>query len=120
MLIEMLNFLEPLDLAALGHSSSAYVHTLAGAMKRAFADRAEFLGDPDFVAVPVSGMTSKIYAKRRWKDFDPDRTRPAREPRFAVMSGTGLGSVVGSLASSPAIACNTIPASAAERVIGPM
>ena len=78
-LIEMLNLLEPLDLAALGHSSSAYVHTLAGAMKRAFADRAEYLGDPDFVAVPVSGMTSKIYAKRRWEGFDLDRTQPATE-----------------------------------------
>ncbi len=78
-LAQMLNFLEPLDLSALGHSSSAYVHTLAAAMKRAFADRAEHMGDPDFVSVPVAGLTAKSYARKRWEDFDPERTKPALE-----------------------------------------
>ena len=78
-LIEMLNLLEPLDLAELGQGSSAYIHTLTAAMKRAFADRAELLGDPDFVEVPVAGMTSKAYAEERWRDFDPERTHSSAE-----------------------------------------
>ncbi len=78
-LAQMLNMLEPIDLVSLGYSSSAYVHVLTAAMKRAFADRAAYMGDPDFSPVPVMGMTSKAYARKRWADFDPQRTRPARE-----------------------------------------
>jgi len=78
-LIEMLNMLESVDVAALGHHSSAYVHHVVAAMKRAFADRAELMGDPDFISVPVSGLTSKEYAAERWRSFDANRTIPARE-----------------------------------------
>lgn len=78
LLIEMLNMLEPVDLAALSHQSSAYVHLLAEVMKRAFADRARFLGDPDFTPLPVAGLTSKSYSAQRRRDFDPRRTTDAR------------------------------------------
>ena len=64
-LIEMLNMLEPIDLPALGHYSSAYVHRMAETMKRAFADRAEYMGDPDFSDVPAAGLRSKTYAEKR-------------------------------------------------------
>jgi gamma-glutamyltranspeptidase/glutathione hydrolase len=64
-LIEMLNMLEPMDLKSLGWHSSAYVHTLVEVMRRAFADRAAYLGDADFVTVPVGGLTSRAYAQFR-------------------------------------------------------
>lgn len=60
-LVQMLNTLEPFDLNALGHNSSAYIHLVSGAMKLAFADRAVHLGDPDFHAVPVAWLVSKAY-----------------------------------------------------------
>jgi gamma-glutamyltranspeptidase/glutathione hydrolase len=61
-LIEMLNTLEPFDLSALGLNSSEEINLVAGAMKLAFADRAEYLGDPDFSKVPVDYLLSKAYA----------------------------------------------------------
>jgi gamma-glutamyltranspeptidase/glutathione hydrolase len=69
-LVEMLNMLEAHDLGKLGFGSSAYVHLLIEVMRRAFADRAEFLGDPDFVRVPGRGLIDKRYATARAKDID--------------------------------------------------
>jgi len=59
-LIEMLNILEGYDLAKLSREESLYI--VAEAMKRAYADRATFMGDPDAVKMPVAGLTSKKYA----------------------------------------------------------
>ncbi len=61
LLVEMLNALEPYDLGALGLNSSETVNLVAGAMKLAFADRAEYLGDPGFVRVPTDHLASKAY-----------------------------------------------------------
>src|SRR5688572_26812606 len=61
-LIEMLNILEGFDLRALEASSSDRYHLMAEAMRRAFADRAEYMGDTDFVKVPVTGLIDKSYA----------------------------------------------------------
>lgn len=61
-LIQMLNILERYDLHYLGHNSSETIHLLAEAMKRAFADRAVFMGDPGFTDIPVAGLISKAYA----------------------------------------------------------
>ncbi len=60
-LIQMLNTLEPFDLRAQGLNSSDTIHLMAEAMKLAFADRAVYLGDPDFVSVPTEWLTSKRY-----------------------------------------------------------
>jgi gamma-glutamyltranspeptidase/glutathione hydrolase len=76
-LLEMLNELEPLDLQSMGWHSSAQVHTVVEAMRRSYADRAQFLGDADFVKVPVASLTSKAYAKQRMRDFDPQRATPS-------------------------------------------
>jgi len=62
-LIEMLNILEGFDLKAAGHNSADYIHRLVEAMRRAYADRAKHMGDPDFWKVPVSGLTSENYAE---------------------------------------------------------
>ena len=81
-LLEMLNMLEPYDLKSLGWHSSAYVHTVVEVMRRAFADRAAYLGDTDFVTVPVSGLTSRAYAQFRAKSIG-DKATPSKD----VMGG---------------------------------
>ncbi|MGY2049870.1 gamma-glutamyltransferase [Methylobacterium sp. JK268] len=78
-LIEILNILEGYDLAALGAGSAGALHLEAEAMKQAYADRAAYLGDPDRVRVPVTGLTAKAYAARLRALIDPDRARPAGE-----------------------------------------
>jgi len=76
-LIEMLNILEGFDLAPLGAGSSASLHRVAEAMKLAFADRAAYLGDTDFVSVPVAGLVSKPYADKLRAEILPPRWRRA-------------------------------------------
>ena len=61
-LIEMLNILEQFDLASLGHNSPDYIATVAEAMKQATVDKDRFIGDPEFVDVPVEQLSSKDHA----------------------------------------------------------
>ncbi len=72
LLVQMLNMLEPYNLGKLGYGSTAAMHLMIEAQRRAYADRAEYLGDPDFVKVPAATMVSREYAKQRFSDFDPD------------------------------------------------
>ena len=76
-LIQMLNVLEGWNLAELGHNSAAYLHRLIETMRRAYADRGEHLGDPDFVAVPVAELMSGEYAARLRASIDPARATPS-------------------------------------------
>jgi len=76
-LIQMLNMLETWDLAALEHNSAAYIHRVAAAMQRAYADRSRFLGDPDFVDVPVARLTDKRYAAALARSVDLNRSTPS-------------------------------------------
>ena len=73
LLIQMLNMLEPYDLGAMGFGSAAAVHHMIEAERRAYADRAEYLGDPDFYPVPVARLTDKDYAHKRFADFNPEK-----------------------------------------------
>jgi len=73
LLINMLNMLEPYDLKSLGFGSAATIHLLVEAERRAYADRAMYLGDPDFVAVPAAALTEKAYARQRFADFLPNQ-----------------------------------------------
>ena len=78
-LIEMLNMLEPYDLKSMGWHSSQEVHTMVEVMRRAYADRAKYLGDTDFVkGVPVVGLMSRSYAERRGKDIDAARATESK------------------------------------------
>src|SRR5262249_41062361 len=72
-MIEMLNILEHYDLKSLGAGSPEALHLMIEAMRRAFADRAQFLGDADFVKVPIAGLTSRKYADSLASTIDPDR-----------------------------------------------
>ncbi|MFN2361846.1 MAG: gamma-glutamyltransferase [Marinobacter sp.] len=80
-IVQILNILEGYPLADYGHNSAASIHHMAEAMKLAYADRAEFLGDTDFVDVPLKGLTSKAYGESLRKNIDPDRARPSSDIR---------------------------------------
>jgi gamma-glutamyltranspeptidase / glutathione hydrolase len=80
-LIEMLNILEGYDLRAIAGDRGAAEHLMIETMKRAYADRAVFLGDPDTVKVPVAGLTSKSYAAALRAQIDPARARPSADIR---------------------------------------
>jgi gamma-glutamyltranspeptidase/glutathione hydrolase len=86
-LIEMLNILEGFDLAKLDASSSDRYHLMAEAMRRAFADRAEYMGDSDFVKVPVAGMIDKTYATRLRSTINADRASSSAEVRAGRPAG---------------------------------
>jgi gamma-glutamyltranspeptidase / glutathione hydrolase len=75
-LLQMLGMLESHDVAALGLNSAAKIHLFAEVMRRAFHDRGQFLGDPDFVQVPVSEFLDHDYLNRRIADFDPVAATP--------------------------------------------
>jgi gamma-glutamyltranspeptidase/glutathione hydrolase len=82
-LVEMLNVLEGYDLRSLGHGSAACVHLLAEASRRAYADRARHLGDPDFVKdMPVERLTSKDYAAELRRTIREDRASKSEAGRF--------------------------------------
>ena len=78
-LVQILNLLEDYPLASLGHNGAEALHLMAEAMKLAYADRSQHLGDPDFWPVPVAGLTSKAYAESLRTTIDPARARPAAE-----------------------------------------
>jgi len=73
-LIQMLNILENYNLKQMGHNSSLYLHTLAEAMKPAFADRAQYLGDPDFVTIPIDTILSKGYSQALYSKMQTFQT----------------------------------------------
>jgi gamma-glutamyltranspeptidase / glutathione hydrolase len=78
-LVQILNILEGFDLKAAGHNSADAIHLFAEASKLAYADRSEYLGDPDFVKVPVKGLTAKRYAETLRAQIDPAKARPGRD-----------------------------------------
>lgn len=69
-LLQMLNILEGWDLQSLGHNSAAYLHRLIESMRRAYADRSAYLGDPDFYSVPVQQIIDKKYANNLRRQID--------------------------------------------------
>ena len=80
-LIEILNMLEGFPLRDSGAGAAATLHLMIEAMKPAYADRAEHLGDPAFVQVPVAGLTAKSYAAALRQAIDPERARPSADIR---------------------------------------
>jgi gamma-glutamyltranspeptidase/glutathione hydrolase len=78
-LVELLNILEGYQLGKLGAGSPGALHLMAEAMKYVYADRAQYLGDPDRVEVPVRGLTSKAYAAKLRAAISPSEARPAAE-----------------------------------------
>ena len=77
-LIQMLNVLEGHQLTKLAPNSATYLHLVAESMKHAFADRAQYLGDPDFVKAPIPTLVSKDYASWIRGRISPVKTQPAK------------------------------------------
>lgn len=78
-LVQLLNILEPTRLEDAGLNSAAATHWMAEAAKHAYADRAVYLGDPDFVAVPVDALTDEGYAAAIRARIDPQRATPSAQ-----------------------------------------
>ena len=76
-LAQMLNMIEPYDLKSMGHNSSEAMHLMVEAERRSYADRAHFLGDPDFVAIPQDHLLSKTYAKERMENYSFEKATPS-------------------------------------------
>ena len=88
------------DFAGVPHNSATYVHLIAEISKRVFADRAEYLGDPDFVRVPVAALTDEGYLQRRAAEVRRDAISPlgvvkpglaesAETTHFSILDGEG-------------------------------
>src|SRR6185503_1853949 len=86
-LIEMLNILEGFELQKSEASSSDRYHLMAEAMRRAFADRAEYMGDSDFVKVPVPGLIDKAYAATLRATINTERASTSEEIRAGRPAG---------------------------------
>jgi gamma-glutamyltranspeptidase/glutathione hydrolase len=80
-LLEMLNMLGRFNVAEFGPNSSDAIHLMTEIERRAFADRAAYLGDTDFVSVPVTGLLSADYAAGLANGIKPDRATPSAEIR---------------------------------------
>jgi gamma-glutamyltranspeptidase/glutathione hydrolase len=80
-LIQMLNILERYPLARYGAASAQTIHLLAESARLAYADRAEFLGDPDFVKVPQRGLSAKRYADQIAQGINVEKATPSRNVR---------------------------------------
>ncbi|MCC6589732.1 MAG: gamma-glutamyltransferase [Bryobacterales bacterium] len=81
LLAQMLKMLERFDLASLGHNSSAKYHLLIETMKRCYADRAAYVGDPGFVQVPVLPLLAPSYIEERVRSIDRGRATPSADIR---------------------------------------
>ena len=101
-LMQILNMLESYDIGTLGWGSSQTVHLTVEALRRAYADRAEHLGDPDFYPVPIGKLISKDYALERFVGMDPQAASDSEEifagnwvdesmdtTHFSVLDGQG-------------------------------
>jgi gamma-glutamyltranspeptidase / glutathione hydrolase len=86
-LIQMLNILEGFELSKLEPSSSDRYHLMAESMRRAFADRAEYMGDSDFVKVPIAGLIDKSYATKLRSTIKTDRASSSAEVRAGRPAG---------------------------------
>jgi gamma-glutamyltranspeptidase/glutathione hydrolase len=78
-IVQILNVLEGFDLKSMGHGSSQAVHVLAEAMRYAYADRSEFMGDPDFTTIPLKGLISKDYAAEIRSRIDMNKATPSAD-----------------------------------------
>lgn len=87
-MLQVLNMLEAYDLKSMGYNSAAKYHLFAEASRRAFADRAEYMADPDFADVPAAALIDKKYAEKRREGIRSDKATPSSE----IGHGTPAGS----------------------------
>ncbi|MDQ3633559.1 MAG: gamma-glutamyltransferase [Acidobacteriota bacterium] len=85
-LVQILNMLEQYDLDKMGYNSAAKYHILTEAMRRAFADRAEYMGDPDFASIPTSQLIQKDYAIQRSKSINLTKASNSKDIKFGEIA----------------------------------
>ncbi|MFT5881444.1 MAG: gamma-glutamyltranspeptidase/glutathione hydrolase [Moritella sp.] len=78
-IVQMLNMLSQFPIDQMGHNSAATIHVMAESMRRAYADRSLYLGDPDFVEVPVAALTNKKYAAQLVSQIDITKATPSSQ-----------------------------------------
>jgi gamma-glutamyltranspeptidase/glutathione hydrolase len=78
-LAEILKMIEPYDIAKMGHNSSEAIQVIVEAERRAYADRSVYLGDPDFVKIPIKELISEKYLKQRMANFSFDKASLSSE-----------------------------------------
>jgi len=81
-MLQVLNMLEGYDVRGMGSGSSAKFHVLAEAMRRSFADRAEYMADPDFADVPVARLIDKKYAEERRASINLEKASASKDVKF--------------------------------------
>jgi gamma-glutamyltranspeptidase / glutathione hydrolase len=86
-LVQLLQSVEPFPLSDWGHNSPATIHLYTEAQRRVYADRAFYLGDPDFVNVPVSKLIDPVYVRERMKDFSQETATPSEKVMQGKLSG---------------------------------
>jgi len=95
-LLQALNILDGIDLAALGHNSPKYLHTIVESIKLAFADRDAYYGDPNFVKIPAERLLSKAYGELRraqirdkaWQEMPPPGDAELRRTVLPLAGGS--------------------------------
>ena len=90
-LVEMLNILETFDMSQYEASDPAAIHLLVEAMRQGYLDRATYLGDADFVDVPIDRLTSKEYGQQVAAGIDPTHARLGLRRDHALLGGRCLG-----------------------------
>ncbi|CAD0009031.1 gamma-glutamyltransferase [Flavobacterium salmonis] len=78
-LAQIMKMITPYDLAKMGHNSAEAIQVIVEAERRAYADRSQFLGDPDFVKIPVKALLSEDYLKDRMSTFNVDKASLSSE-----------------------------------------
>ena len=78
-IVQMLNIFENFPLKEMGYGSTDAMHVMAESMKLAYADRSKYLGDPDYLDLPVAALTSKAYAGELAKTISLSRARPSSD-----------------------------------------
>lgn len=78
-LAQIMKMIAPYDLAKMGHNSEESIQVIVEAERRAYADRSQFLGDPDFVKIPINGLLSDSYLKGRMSTFDTNKASLSSE-----------------------------------------
>lgn len=87
LLNQMLKMIEPYPIGAMGFATPAAVQLMTEAERRAYADRARYMGDADFVKVPVRELTSEAYLKNRMKDYDPQKAGSSKQTAEGIVPG---------------------------------
>jgi gamma-glutamyltranspeptidase / glutathione hydrolase len=85
-LLQLLRSVESYPIGSWGWNTAQTVHLITEAERRAYADRSVYLGDPDFVNVPVKELTSALYTDERMKSFDPEKATPSKAIKEGMLA----------------------------------